>query len=109
MQFAQRLRQLRQQNEMTQGVLAEKLDVSMSYVCKVENGKLQSGDFPSEKFIHKLAEALNADEDELLLLADKVPSVIREKIRQRPELFRKLAEMDNKALDLVELTINAAS
>lgn len=67
------------------------------------------GDYPSEKFIPKLAEGLNAVEDELLLLADKVPSAIREKIRQRPELFRKLAEMDKKALDSVELAINAAS
>ncbi|WP_283430850.1 XRE family transcriptional regulator [Neorhodopirellula lusitana] len=66
------------------------------------------GDYPSEKFIHKPAEALNADEDELLL-ADKVSAGIREKIRQRPELFRKLAEMDKKTLDSVESAINAAS
>jgi len=59
---------------------------------------LHFGDYPSEKFIHKLAEELKADEDELLLLADKVPAAIREKIRQRPELFRKLSQLDSKSL-----------
>ncbi len=73
MSFGQRIRELRSDRGLTQRSLARCLDVSMSYICKVENGKLQSGDFPSEKFIHKLAEALDADEDELLLMVDKVP------------------------------------
>ncbi len=103
------MRLLRAGCGLTQQQVADRTGVSVSYVSKVENDRLHFGDYPSEKFIHKLAEALNADEDELLLLADKVPSAIREKIRQRPELFRKLAEMDKKALDSVELAINAVS
>ncbi len=58
------------------------MHVSVSYISKVENGKLHFGDYPSEKFIHKLAGELKADEDELLLLADKVPASIRLRIRQ---------------------------
>lgn len=106
MRFGKRVRQLRQQNGLTQGALAASLDVSMSYICKVENEKLQFGDYPSEKFIHKLAGELNADEDELLLLADKVPASIRKRIRQRPELFRKLARLDKQSLDALELSLN---
>ena len=106
MRFGERVRQLRLQNGLTQGALAASLDVSMSYICKVENEKLQFGDYPSEKFIHKLAGELNADEDELLLLADKVPVLIRKRIRQRPELFRKLARLDKKALDALESSLD---
>ena len=105
MRFGERVRQLRLQNGLTQGALAASLEVSMSYICKVENEKLQFGDYPSEKFIHKLAGELKADEDELLLLADKVPMSIRKRIRQRPELFRKLARLDKKTLDALESSL----
>ena len=84
---------------MTQRELARRLDVSISYVNKVENGKLHSGDYPSEKFIHKLAGELDADEEELLLLADKVPEKIRRRIRERPEVFRRIAKLTNQAMD----------
>ncbi len=102
MQFGERVRMLRAQLSMTQQVLADCTGVSVSYISKVENGKLHFGDYPSEKFIHKLAAALNADEDELLLLADKVPALLRISIRKRPQLFLKIAEMDQAALDRLE-------
>ncbi len=105
MKFGQRVRELRTASSMTQLELAERLSVSMSYISKVERGRLQSGDYPSEKFIHKLAGELKADEDELLLLADKVPATIRRRIKQRPALFRKLAAMDKKSLDALEMSI----
>ena len=87
---------------LTQQAVAQRMSVSVSYISKVENGKLHFGDYPSEKFIHKLADELQADEDELLLLADKVPASIRTRIRQRPDLFRKLAKMDKRSLDELE-------
>ncbi len=109
MRFGERVRQLRQENGLTQGALAASLDVSMSYICKVENEKLQFGDYPSEKFIHKLAGELKADEDELLLMADKVPESIRKRIRQRPELFRKLADCSKQQLDELEQIMNTST
>ena len=105
MRFGERVRQLRNDREIKQADLADAMDVSVSYISKVENGKLHFGDYPSENFIHKLAEQLDADEDELLLLADKVPTSIRKRIRQRPELFRKLAAMDKQTLDRLESTL----
>ena len=105
MQFGERVRELRVLRGLTQQVIADRMSVSVSYISKVENGKLHFGDYPSEKFIHKLAGELHADEDELLLLADKVPASIRCKIRQRPEFFRKLAKMDGKELDALESAI----
>jgi len=44
-----------------------------------------------------------------LLLADKVPSTIRERIRQRPELFRKLAGCSKKQLDDLEQMIKTSN
>ncbi|MEO8269958.1 MAG: hypothetical protein ABI557_09565 [Aureliella sp.] len=54
----------------------------------------------------KLADELRANEDELLLLADKVPASIRERIQQRPALFRKIAAMDSQSLDALERTLS---
>ena len=71
MQFGQRVRQLRKTQGLTQRELASSLGVSVSYISKVENERLHFGDYPSAKFIHKLAEELDADEDELLLLAEQ--------------------------------------
>lgn len=99
MQFGERLRELREQRGLTQKELAELLEVSPSYVNKVERERLHFGDYPSAKFIHKLADELDADEDELLLLADKMPEDIRRRIRERPEAFRMIAKLSNRALD----------
>lgn len=109
MRFGDRVRMLRVQRGMTQQVLAQNMSVSISYISKVENEKLHFGDYPSEKFIHNLANELKADEDELLLLADKVPAAIRERIQQRPDLFRKLAAMDKQSLDAIESAVDATT
>ena len=101
MQFGDRVRQLRKQQRLTQRELAAKIGVSDTYISKVENENLHFGDFPSEKFIHKLADVLDADEEELLLLADKVPAGIRKRVRERPEAFRTLAGLDDEALSKV--------
>jgi hypothetical protein len=49
--------------------------------------------------IRKLAKALHADLDELFLLADNVPDDIRDRVKQRPNAFRKTAGQDDKTLD----------
>jgi transcriptional regulator with XRE-family HTH domain len=107
MQFGERVRELRVLRGLTQQIIADRMSVSVSYISKVENGKLHFGDYPSEKFIHKLAGELQADEDELLLLADKVPASIRVRIHQCPDLFRKLAKMDKRSLDIIESSIDS--
>jgi transcriptional regulator with XRE-family HTH domain len=106
--FGERVREWRLLRSLTQTELASRMSVSVSYISKVENENLHFGDYPSEKFIHKLAEELKVDEDELLLMADKVPTSIRQRIRQRPELFRQIAKMDKQALDRLESVLNSA-
>ncbi|WDI39861.1 helix-turn-helix domain-containing protein [Bremerella sp. P1] len=98
MRFGERVRELRKKRGLTQQKLAERLDVSLSYISKVENERLNVGDYPSEKFVNRLAEALDADEDELLLLTDRVPEAIRRRIQEQPDVFRRLAAMSDAEL-----------
>ncbi len=84
MKFGTKVRTMRLTRGMTQQELANRMSVSVSYISKVENERLHFGDYPSEQFIHKLANELATDEDELLILADKVPSRLRSCIRARP-------------------------
>ena len=99
MRFGDRVRELRKLRGLTQQKLAERLSVSLSYVSKVENERLNVGDYPSESFVLKLAEALDTDADELLLLTDRVPEALLRRIQERPEAFRQLAAMSDSELD----------
>ena len=101
MRFGDRIRELRKAKALGQRALAEKVGVSFTYVSKIENEKLDFGDYPSEELIGKLAEALDADKDELLLLAEKIPDQIKKRVMERPEAFRKIADLDDKSLDKV--------
>lgn len=99
MRFGQRVRELRKAKNLSQRTLGSQVGVSFTYVSKIENEKLDFGDYPSEELICKLAIALDVDEDELLLLAEKIPAAIRKRLFERPDVFRALARCDDKTLD----------
>src|SRR5947209_15667910 len=99
MTFGQLVRELRQARRLTLRDLARRVKVNFTYLSKIENHKLDFGDYPGEGLIRKLAKVLRADEDELLLLAEKIPDDIRRRVVQRPDAFRKLARLDDEALD----------
>lgn len=99
MNFGETVRQLRHAKQLTLRDLADRVGVGFTYISKIENHKLEEGHCPSEKLIHKLAVELDGNEDELLLLADKVPEPIRKRVCERPDAFRVLARLDDKTLD----------
>jgi transcriptional regulator with XRE-family HTH domain len=99
MRFGDRLRELRKAKGFTLRDLAGKVRVNFTYLSKVENERLDYGDYPSDDLIGRLAKALDADEDELLLLARKIPPQIKRRVLERPDAFRKLAKLNDKALD----------
>ncbi len=103
--FGKRLREIRKERELSQKKLAELVAINFTYLSKIENERLDFAQFPSEELICKLAIALEADEDELLILAKKVPSRIKERVFERPELFAALADCDDKTLDKMMLQI----
>jgi transcriptional regulator with XRE-family HTH domain len=76
--FGTTLKNLRRERRVTQRELADKVGVDFTYISKMENGRLENS--PSEKTIAEIARVLDADANELILLAKKVPSAIRETI-----------------------------
>jgi transcriptional regulator with XRE-family HTH domain len=99
MTFGQRVRDLRKAKNLTLRDLAAKVKVNFTYLSKIENHKLDFGDYPGEGLIRKLAKVLGADEDELMLLAEKVPDSIRKRVIQQPDAFRKIARLNAETLD----------
>ena len=99
MTFGKRVREIRHEKGWSLRVLAEKVDVGFTYLSRVENGRLNFGDYPSDALIHRLAEALEADEEELTVLAERVPERIRQRVLQRPDVFGALANCDDKMLN----------
>lgn len=99
--FGKRIQELRKARGWTLRDLAPKVGVGFTYISKIENEKLDFGDYPSVALIHRLADALEADEDELLLLAEQVPEKIKRRVLQRPDVFAALAACDDKTLDRV--------
>ena len=101
MKFGERVRELRQAREWSLRDLAEKVGVGFTYLSRVENERLNFGDYPSDALIHRLSDALECDEEELLMLAQRIPERIRIRVLQRPDVFGALAECDDKTLDKV--------
>lgn len=98
MLFGERIRELRKEKNLSLRALGAKVGVSFTYISKIENQKLDFADYPSEDLVRKLAEALEADMDELLILAKKVPPDIKEQVFKRPDVFRKIANLDEETL-----------
>lgn len=107
MRFGDKVRQLRTAKGLSQRALGERVGVSFTYISKVGNGKLDFGDYPSEDLIRRLAASLDADEEDLLLLAEKIPEPIRRRFFERPDALRVIARLNDKRLDRVLAYINA--
>ena len=82
-QFGARLRELREQAGLIQRELADRAGINFTYLSKIESGAMPP---PSKKVILRLAEALHADEDELMILAGKIPADITELLKSRETL-----------------------
>lgn len=101
MTFGKRIRELRHGKEWSLRDLAAKVDVGFTYLSRVENERLNFGDYPSDALIHRLADALEADEEELLILAKRVPEPVKKRFLQRPDAFRAFAGCDDETLDML--------
>ena len=87
------MKRLRKEQKITQRDLAERVKVDFTYISKMENEKLQN--YPSEAIIRKIANVLEADADELILLAQKVPSEMRKTIMDDNLAIEFLRKVDN--------------
>ncbi len=92
MEFGRRLRDLRKQKNISQRDLAAQVGIDFTYLSKIEGGRLAP---PSEDVIRHIAQVLDADEDELINLAGKVPKDLKAVLEASPqavELLRVLSE-----------------
>ena len=103
--FGERVRQLRHSRGWSLRDLAEKVGVGFTYLSRVENERLNYGDYPSDALIHRLADALEADEEELLILAKRVPAPVKKRFLQRPDAYHAFAACDDATLDKLMVEI----
>lgn len=100
--FGARLRELRLQIPANQRDLAKNAGIDFTYLSKIENGRMPP---PAHDTIVKLATALSADADELLLLAHKVPHDLHPVITRSvalPTFLRSISDLSED--ELLELS-----
>lgn len=93
MTLGQKIRSLRKKENLNLRELGKLVNTDFTYLSKIENDKTD-GRAPSEKLIRRLAEVLKADENELLSLAARIPTELKNNITSNPEaigFFRNLS------------------
>ncbi|WP_103029995.1 helix-turn-helix domain-containing protein [Salinibacter altiplanensis] len=90
--FGRKMRSIRQMRGMTQVEIAEKADVGHTYISRIENGHAPP---PSTETIVRVADALDADADELLALAGKVAPDVEQMLIESPSLMDVVREEAN--------------
>ena len=81
MDIGEKLKLLRKKEGIGIKPLAKHLDVSYTYLSKIENNKAN----PSKKAIHRIASYFGCDEDELLILSEKIPDDIVRILKENPD------------------------
>ncbi len=79
--FGAQVRRLREEREIGLRPFARMIGFSATYLSKIERGELPP---PAEERIKEIARLLGQDSDELLALAGKVASDVREIIKEQP-------------------------
>ncbi len=99
--FGKRIQELRRQSGMTQREVAGKLHIDFTYLSKLENGR---GEPPGEDTVRGLARLYNADPEELLALAGKLPAELRTRAqtdRQFAVFLRQLPKLSDEEMKRV--------
>jgi transcriptional regulator with XRE-family HTH domain len=99
MRIGERIRELRLKMGWRLRDLAERVGVGHTHLSRIENKRLNYGEYPSVSMIHRLAAAFDVDEDELLLLSKRIPEAVKKRVLERPDAFRTFAECDDATLD----------
>ena len=85
--FGQYVKNLREQKGFSQRQFAIQLDITPTYMSKIERGEFPP---PSEEVIKHMAKLLNHNPDDLLAYADKVDSELLTIIKQEPQRYAQL-------------------
>lgn len=95
-EFGARIRYLRRQTKLTQRQLAERIPMSSGNLSRIENGEQGP---PDDEVIHRLATALEADAEDLIVIAGRrldpsVEVVLRELRQLRGEMQAGFARLE---------------
>ncbi len=95
--ISRKLKELRGRKGVGLKKAAPHLGVSYTYLSKIENDKAT----PSTDLLSRLASYYGADEDELLLMAERIPEDLKLILRDHPvraaEVLRQLLENDGRS------------
>ena len=97
--FGERIQELRLQKGWRLRDLAERVGVGQTHLSRIENERLNYGEYPSTPLIHRLAGALDVCEDELLLLSKRIPETVKKRVLERPDACMTFAVCDDATLD----------
>jgi transcriptional regulator with XRE-family HTH domain len=97
--FGRTVREARKRRALSQKQLADIAGIDFTYLSKIENDRMAP---PSEKTLRAMAEALDADADELIRLAGKVPSDLAEFLVRDPEGMRFLRSFQGSDIETRE-------
>jgi HTH-type transcriptional regulator, competence development regulator len=96
--FGERIRELRKEAGMTQRDVAANLGIDFTYLSKLENDR---GETPGEKTVRRIAELFDAEPEELLALAGKLPDGLRKRAQKDvrfARFLRRLPDADDADL-----------
>jgi len=85
--FGKKVRTERERSGISLRKLASLLEMSPSYLSKLERGLVAP---PSDKFIEQISEILDIDKDSLMASAGKVSSDVVSKIIKNPEIAERI-------------------
>lgn len=93
--LGERIKRVRQSREIGLRQAAKKLDISATYLSRIEN--CQESSPPAERVIRALADLLEDDFDELMQLAGRVPQDVEHVIKTDPQMpaFLRTAHAQN--------------
>ena len=97
--IGQRIRSIRLSRNLTQRELADRVGLNVTYLSRIENDRLDSDQTPRESTLQKIANALETDADELLLLANRIPGSYRSRILAKSGLFRRILDLCDEDLE----------
>lgn len=87
MTFGEKVKKLREKKGISQRQFALALDITPTYMSKIERGEFSP---PSEEVIKNMAILLDVDSDELLSYANKVDSELLDIIKNEPTKYAAL-------------------
>ena len=95
MKLGEYIKSERKAKKITQRELASKIGVDFLYISKIESGETKT---PSDGILEKISKILDLDAEVLMLLSNRLPDEIREKIETNPKAMEVMKLLSKKQI-----------